>query len=89
MAIAKIKVDRDLCIGAAPCVFAAESVFELDGENKAVLKLKDGVKTSEMSEKTKLEDSDVADDMLMAAAQSCPVRAIMLYDENDQLVYPV
>ncbi|MFC1702842.1 ferredoxin [Patescibacteria group bacterium] len=88
MAITKMKVDRDLCIGAAPCVFAAESVFELDGENKAVMKLKDEVKTSEMTEKAKLEDDAVADDMLMAAAQACPVKAVFLYDENDKQVYP-
>lgn len=88
MAITKMKVDRDLCIGAAPCVFAAESVFELDGENKAVMKLKDDAKTSDMTEKAQLEDDAVADDMLMAAAQSCPVKAVFLYDENDKQVYP-
>lgn len=83
-----MKVDRELCIGAAPCVFAAESVFELDGENKAVMKLKDDAKTSDMTEKAQLEDDAVADDMLMAAAQSCPVKAVFLYDENDKQVYP-
>lgn len=88
MRIRKIKVDRDLCIGAAPCVFAADGVFELDDENKAVLKLKDGVKTSDLTEKTALEDDTVSDDMLMEAAQSCPVKAIFLYDEDDQQVYP-
>ncbi len=88
MAIKKIKVDRDLCIGAAPCVFAADSVFELDGENKAVMKLKDDKKTSDMIEKAQLEDDAVADDMLMAAAQSCPVKAVFLYDEDDKQVYP-
>lgn len=88
MAITKMKVDRDLCIGAAPCVFAAESVFELDGENKAVMKLKNDAKSSDMTEKAQLEDDAVADDMLMAAAEACPVKAVFLYDENDQQVYP-
>lgn len=88
MRIRKIKVDRDLCIGAAPCVFAAEGVFELDDENKAVLKLKDGVKTSALTEKTALEDDTVSDNVLMEAAQSCPVKAISLYDDNDAQIYP-
>ena len=88
MSIRKIKVDRDLCIGAAPCVFAADGVFELDDENKAVLKLKDGEKTSALTEKTALEDDAVPDDVLMEAAQSCPVKAIMLYDDEGKQVYP-
>ena len=33
--IAKIVVDRDLCIGAASCVAIAPGVFALDEENKA------------------------------------------------------
>jgi len=88
MAIKTIKVDRDLCIGAAPCVFAAGSVFELDGENKAVMKLKDGKKESGPADKSSLEDEAVSDDMLMAAAQACPVKAIVLMDESDAQVYP-
>ncbi len=88
MAIAKIKVDRDLCIGAAPCVFAAESVFELDEENKAVMLLKDEAKTSDMTEKAQLADDGVTDEVLTAAAESCPVKAVFLYDENDEQVYP-
>ena len=88
MAIKKIKVDRDLCIGAAPCVFAAGSVFELDAENKAVIKQKDGKKDSGPVEREVLEDAAITDDMLMAAAQSCPVKAISLHDENGAQVYP-
>ena len=33
--IAKIYVDRDLCIGAASCVAIAPGVFALDDENKS------------------------------------------------------
>lgn len=88
MAIKKIVVDRNVCIGASPCVFAANTVFELDSENKAVLKLKDGTKSSGPSTRDQLEDGAVTDDTLLAAAQSCPVRAILLYDENEKQVYP-
>lgn len=82
--VKKITVDRNLCIGAGPCVFAAGSVFELDGERKAVLKLKGGAKNSGPASKDALEDAAIDNDTLIAAAQSCPVRAIMLYDEADQ-----
>jgi len=88
MAIAKITVDRNLCIGASPCVFAAGTVFELDAENKAVLKLKNAAKNSGPAEKSQLEDDQVADDVLLAAAQSCPVRAIVLVDDTGKQVYP-
>lgn len=44
--IAKIVVNRDLCIGAASCVIAAGTVFELDGENKAVIRQQAGAKNS-------------------------------------------
>ncbi len=88
MAITKIVVDRNVCIGATPCVFAAGTVFEMDGDNKAILKQKNGVKTSGPAERSQLEDEAVADDTLMAAAQSCPVRAISLFDETGKQVYP-
>ncbi|KPJ85139.1 hypothetical protein AMJ57_04240 [Parcubacteria bacterium SG8_24] len=88
MAIKKIEVKRDLCIGAAPCVFAAGGVFELDAENKAVMKLKDGEKNSGPVEVGQLEDGTVNDDALRAAAEACPVKAVYLYDENGEQVYP-
>lgn len=86
--IASVKVDRDVCIGAAPCVAAAASVFELDEEQKAVIKREDGDSTSEKTEKSQLADESVTDDTLMAAAQSCPVRAIYLYDEEGNQIFP-
>ena len=35
--ISRVEVDRDLCIGAAPCVTVAPGVFQLDDENKAIV----------------------------------------------------
>ena len=87
--IKKIVVDRNICIGAASCVISAGTVFELDGENKAVIKLKDGSKNSGPVEIASLEDAGIADDMLMMAAESCPTRAISLFDENDTQTYPL
>lgn len=86
--IKKIVVDRNLCIGAASCVLSADTIFELDAENKAIIKLKGGVKSQDPAEKTALEDDAVADDTLLTAAQSCPTRAIFLYDEDGTQVYP-
>jgi len=70
--IAKIFIDRDLCIGAASCIAIAPDVFELDDENKAVVKNPKGAD----------------DETIMLAAQSCPTRAIILYDEDGNQIYP-
>ncbi len=72
MKISKIVVDRDLCIGAAPCVIVAPGVFQLDDENKAYI----------------VDPKGADDDTIMLAAQSCPVQAILLYDENGNQIYP-
>lgn len=70
--IGKIFIDRDLCIGAASCIAIAPDVFELDNENKAVVKNPTGAD----------------DETLLLAAQSCPTKAIILYDEQGNQIYP-
>lgn len=70
--ILKIHVDRDLCIGAAPCVTVAPGVFQMDDENKAYVVDKNGA------------DAET----ILLAAQACPVQAIFLYDEDGKQVYP-
>ncbi len=70
--ISKIYVDRDICIGAAPCVTVAPGVFQMDDENKAYV-----------------VDEKAADaETILLAAQSCPVQAIFIYDEDGKQVYP-
>lgn len=86
--IAKMYVDRDLCIGAASCVVVYPEVFEMDDENKAVMLMKDGEKTSDMIDVKALNVEAVDDDMLLLAAQSCPTLAVFLYDDEDNQVYP-
>lgn len=86
--VGKIVVNRELCIGAASCVVVAPGVFELDGENKAVMKLQNNVKTSDPSERADLEDATVDNDTIIQAAQSCPTKAILLYDEEGKQIYP-
>lgn len=72
MAIKDIHVDRELCIGAASCVAVAPEVFEMDPENKAIIKKADGA-----------DDQTILD-----AAKSCPTNAIILKDENGKQVWP-
>lgn len=86
--IGKIMVNRDLCIGAASCVAVAPSAFELDPENKAVLRRKQPPPTSDMTERKDLEDEAIDDDTLLLAAQSCPTQAIIVYDEEGKQMYP-
>ena len=86
--VAKLVVRRDLCIGAASCVAVAPSTFELDAENKAVLRRKAAPPTSDETKREELEDQTVDDDTLMLAAQSCPTQAIYLYDEEGNQLYP-
>jgi ferredoxin len=84
-----IKVDRDLCIGAASCIAVYPEIFELDLESKAIILKKDGNHTSEMTSIDLLSCADVLDDQLLLAAQSCPTEAIFLYDEHGNQVYPL
>jgi ferredoxin len=70
--ITKIVVDRDLCIGAASCVVIAPKAFQMDGENKAYV--------------VDLEGHEA--DTLLMAAESCPTKAVFLYDEDGKQVYP-
>ena len=70
--IAKIYVDRELCIGAASCVAIAPGVISLDEENKAYVVNPEGADQG----------------TILLAAQSCPTRAIILYDEDGNQIYP-
>ncbi len=68
----KVKVDRNLCIGAGTCSVIAPEVFELDGELKAVVK----------------DPKGAPDDKILDAAKSCPVLAIMLEDDDGKQIFP-
>jgi len=70
--ISKVEVDRDLCIGAAPCVTVAPGVFQLDEENKAYV----------------VDQNGADAETILLAAQACPVQAIKVFDENGVQIYP-
>ena len=70
--IAKIVVDRDLCIAAVSCIAVSEATFQLDDESKVVA-----------------IDPNAADDVtLTSAAESCPTKAILLFDKAGTQVWP-
>jgi ferredoxin len=77
----KVKVDRDLCIGAASCVAVAPDTFELDSEGKAVIKKKDGSMTSDFVSYTDINDTE---QNILHASKSCPVNAIIIVEVDDQ-----
>lgn len=70
--IGKIVIDRDLCIGAASCIAVSGETYELDNENKVIV-----------------THADIADDAtLLMSAESCPTKAILLYDKAGNKVFP-
>ena len=79
----KVKVDRDLCIGAGSCVAVAPKVFELDAEGKAIILKKDGTK-NETSDFSSYEEIDDTEENILNAARSCPVNAIIIIEVDDQ-----
>jgi ferredoxin len=86
--IAKITVDRGLCIGAASCLSAIQGVYELDEENKAVLLMKGDQKSSGPAAKGDLVNDSASDEELLASAQACPTMAILLHGEDGEQIYP-
>lgn len=62
----KITVDRDKCIGASSCISVAPETFELDDQDIAQVKNETGNES----------------DQQLLAAQSCPVGAITIVDQE-------
>ena len=68
----RVEIDREKCIGAADCVEEAPTVFKLDSFGKAII----------------LDPKSVDDNRLLAAARSCPVEAISIFDDNGARLFP-
>lgn len=68
-----VRIDRNLCIGAATCIAMAPKAWALDNEAKAII-----LDTAD-------EESDVAH---LDAAKSCPVMAIIITDGNGKQIFP-
>jgi ferredoxin len=68
----RIEVDRELCFGFGDCVDTAPAVFALDDEDKA----------------TVLDPDGASVDLIVEAAQNCPVDAIRIIDSEGEQIYP-
>ena len=68
-----MRIERNLCIGAATCVALAPKAWALDDEAKAIILDTCGQES---------------DEMLIEAARSCPVLAIFITDETGKQVFP-
>ena len=83
----KIKVDPDLCIGAASCVTISPETFQLNDENKAVV-FDHGQEPSERTYEREIEVTEAEKENIILAAQSCPTLAIFIYDESGTQLFP-
>lgn len=70
--IRRIVVDRQGCIGARSCVLVAPGVFQMDDQNYAYV----------------VDPDSEDEDTILMAAQSCPVLAIHLFDEEGNKIFP-
>jgi len=68
-----IRVDRDLCIGAATCVAVAQKTFVLDNEAKSIILAS--------------ADEEI-EETIVDAARSCPTLAIVIENEKGERVFP-
>jgi ferredoxin len=69
----KIKVIKDLCIGAASCIAISPNIFKLDEENKAVI----------------LNGQDTPENILMAAQSCPTKAVIVIDTETNKQVWPL
>ncbi len=82
-----IKVDPDLCIGAASCVVIDNTSFELNEDNRAYV-LDHGEAPNEPTYEREVEVTQEELDRVLMAAQSCPTMAVIVTDENGKQLYP-
>lgn len=80
----KVKVLKDVCIGAGACETISDKVFKVGDDGKAYV-VDQGAKPDAEGfvEVTK----DTMENAL-AAAKSCPVFAIVVKDEKGKQIYP-
>lgn len=68
----RVEINREACIGAGSCEVLAPNTFTLDDENLVVIKAQNG-------------DSD---EDILSGAQSCPVDAIIVFDDAGNQIWP-
>jgi len=70
--ISKIEIDTTMCIGDGTCEVVAAKTFRLNTEGKS----------------TVIKPWADNDEEIVHAAQSCPVLAIKLFDEEGKQLFP-
>lgn len=70
----RVRVDPDLCTGVQNCVAIAPDYFEMDNKGLA------------HAIKNPVTEED--EDLLFEAAESCPVDAVILEDDQGEQIYP-
>ncbi len=83
----KIKVDPDLCIGAASCVTIDPATFQLNADNKADV-VDHGEAPGGPTYERDIEVTEAEKENIILAAQSCPTLAIFIFDEAGVQLYP-
>jgi ferredoxin len=83
----RVKVDPDLCIGAASCVTVVPDTFQLNANNKADV-LDHGQAPGGASYERELEVTPSELDNILLGAQSCPTLAIFVFDETGKQLFP-
>jgi len=69
----KVNVLKDICIGCGTCVALAEGTFEIDADNKSIVKNQAGN----------------SDEEILNAAKACPVSAIEVHNDAGEKLWPV
>lgn len=82
-----VKVDPDLCIGAASCVTIDPGTFVMNDENKAEV-LDHGEAPGGPSYEREMEVTEDEKENIILAAQSCPTLAVFILDEAGEQIYP-
>ncbi|KKR57252.1 MAG: hypothetical protein UU08_C0009G0017 [Candidatus Uhrbacteria bacterium GW2011_GWE2_40_58] len=82
-----IKVDPDLCIGAASCVTVAPDTFRLNEENKAFVLDHGEEPRGPVYERT-IDVTEEEKETILLSAQSCPTLAVFLFDEQGNQFFP-
>lgn len=83
----KVRIDRNLCIGAASCVALEPKVFGLDAEAKAVVLAPDD--SAKQYNEFTYEVDEVQEESILTAAKSCPTNAIIVEDiDSGKQIYP-
>jgi len=86
----KIKVDPELCIGAASCVTVSPDHFKINEQNKAEVTERETQLVAGNPIYERIVEADEAKkEELILSAQSCPTSAISIWnEETGEKLYP-